>query len=158
MVQGCAVSVQCIATLELMKVPGANTKCSLYIHYCYGNYWRFMLGVRMYLMCCMTSRSKHFLMMGVSVDGNGWGRMEKPSLGPGWGWYQHQGGVKDCIAQYSPVLDTWSGMLLGPKALWVLFLERDHLMLVGDRDSTWSSGGGILFCSGLLFIFLFFVF
>lgn len=47
-----------------------------------------------------------------------------------------------------------TSMLLGLNDLRALILERDHPMLLGNTDSTWSSGGGIVFCTELLFVWL----
>ena len=66
-----------------------------------------------------------------------WGSVLKMSMGTS-------------VSSSAQALSTRPGMLSGPAALRALILERDLLTLAGDRDSTLSTGGGGVFCAGVL--------
>lgn len=58
--------------------------------------------------------------------------------------------VKTSASSSAQSLRTQPGMSSGPEAFLALVLLSDLFTLSGDSDSTWSLGGGGIFCAGVL--------
>ncbi len=100
-------------------------------------------------MLCMTSLSKHFILIGVSAMGQ---QLFSQDTGDFFGTgmivvdLRHVGmtawlsevlkiSVRTSVSCSAQSFSTWRGMLSGPAALRGLILDRVFLTLVGDRQS-----------------------